>query len=553
MALDSTAFASEFSVMFENFAKQQEEQTEKIITKLDQLGIGLAAIFSDEGKPHKPENEAQEKYLAGRPKAPRQVKKEAQAVVIEDISKKAQAKLLKDTINTESGTREEIPKSKNGLLWLLGGLLGAGAAGVIGSLMGAGGSVGALAGGIIGKVIGVIFKPLKVIAKRLPLIGSIISFYEAYKHFEKGDPDSILLGLLDVAAGFMYAIPGFGLALGLGIDVISYFLEERVEEHKAEGTDTSFIGSMYDKIIDYLSETAPVKWMVKMGELFGVLWDDPTNLDNWYNFFTHIGGIGFGVLDMLASFDKTVGTALGITDEKGEGKGLVAELISLVDYYVVQPLKNMITEAFEMIGDAISSAAKTVKNTARNIFSTLTFGLVDDAETAEKLADKEKQNAEMERQQLYEGLLKKRSAEMSDEEKQLREEVIESEGGYEKYKADREAMQKGPTTFVPTLGGPMQDFAVIGGEIVELPKTAIVSSGKVQAFSGKDTVIGFKEGEALITGINNLLDVGKSQLKALNDFLEKSGNNVIDASTANTVSNTYNVESGVSAFRKALT
>ena len=553
MALDSTAFASEFSVMFENFAKQQEEQTEKIITKLDQLGIGLAAIFSDEGKPHKPENEAQEKYLAGRPKAPRQVKKEAQAVVIEDISKKAQAKLLKDTINTESGTREEIPKSKNGLLWLLGGLLGAGAAGVIGSLMGAGGSVGALAGGIIGKVIGVIFKPLKVIAKRLPLIGSIISFYEAYKHFEKGDPDSILLGLLDVAAGFMYAIPGFGLALGLGIDVISYFLEERVEEHKAEGTDTSFIGSMYDKIIDYLSETAPVKWMVKMGELFGVLWDDPTNLDNWYNFFTHIGGIGFGVLDMLASFDKTVGTALGITDEKGEGKGLVAELISLVDYYVVQPLKNMITEAFEMIGDAISSAAKTVKNTARNIFSTLTFGLVDDAETAEKLADKEKQNAEMERQQLYEGLLKKRSAEMSDEEKQLREEVIESEGGYEKYKADREAMQKGPTTFVPTLGGPMKDFAVINGEVVKLPKSAIISGGRVQGFSGDDTVIGFKEGEALVTGINSLIEVGENQLKALKEYLETASQNVI-APTSNS-SNTYNfsVDTDVSSFRKLVT
>ena len=555
MALDSTAFASEFSVMFENFAKQQEEQTEKIITKLDQLGIGLAAIFSDEGKPHKPENEAQEKYLAGRPKAPRQVKKEAQAVVIEDISKKAQAKLLKDTINTESGTREEIPKSKNGLLWLLGGLLGAGAAGVIGSLMGAGGSVGALAGGIIGKVIGVIFKPLKVIAKRLPLIGSIISFYEAYKHFEKGDPDSILLGLLDVAAGFMYAIPGFGIALGLGIDVISYFLEERVEEHKAEGTDTSFIGSMYDKIIDYLSETAPVKWMVKMGELFGVLWDDPTNLDNWYNFFTHIGGIGFGVLDMLASFDKTVGTALGITDEKGEGKGLVAELISLVDYYVVQPLKDMITEAFEMIGEAISSAAETVKNTARNIFSTLTFGLVDDADTAKQLAEKEKQNAEMESQLMYEGLLNKKFKDLSDEEKKMRQEIESDPNSdrFKQYEKDLKAAREGPTTYRPTMGGPMQDFAVIGGEIVELPKTAIVSSGKVQAFSGKDTIVGFKEGEALITGINNLLDVGKSQLKALNDFLEKSGNNVIEASTANTVSNTYNVESGVSAFRKALT
>ena len=555
MALDSTAFATEFSEMFGNFAKQQEEQTEKIVNKLDQLGIGLAAIFSDEGKTHKPENEAQEKYLAGRPKAPRQVKKQAQAVVIEDISKKAQAKLLKDTINTESGTREELPKSKNGLLYLIGGLLGAGAAGVIGSLMGAGGSAGALAGGIMGKVIGVIFKPLKAVAKRLPLIGSIISFYEAYKHFEKGDPDSILLGLLDVAAGFMYALPGFGLALGLGIDVISYFLGERVEEHKAEGGDTSFIGSMYDKVIEYLSETAPIKWMVKMGDLFGVLWDDPTNLDNWSNFFTHIGGIGFGVIDMLASFDKTVGTALGITDEKGEGKGLVQELISLTDYYIVEPLKEMITEAFELIGEAISTAAETVKNTARNIFSTLTFGLVDDADTAKQLAEKEKQNAEMESQLMYEGLLNKKFKDLSDEEKKMRQE-IESDptsDRFKQYEKDLKAAREGPTTYRPTMGGPMQDFAVIGGEIVELPKTAIVSSGKVQAFSGKDTIVGFKEGEALITGINNLLDVGKSQLKALNNFLEKSGNNVIDASTANTVSNTYNVESGVSAFRKALT
>lgn len=555
MALDSTAFATEFSEMFGNFAKQQEEQTEKIVNKLDQLGIGLAAIFSDEGKTHKPENEAQEKYLAGRPKAPRQVKKQAQAVVIEDISKKAQAKLLKDTINTESGTREELPKSKNGLLYLIGGLLGAGAAGVIGSLMGAGGSAGALAGGIMGKVIGVIFKPLKAVAKRLPLIGSIISFYEAYKHFEKGDPDSILLGLLDVAAGFMYALPGFGLALGLGIDVISYFLGERVEEHKAEGGDTSFIGSMYDKVIEYLSETAPIKWMVKMGDLFGVLWDDPTNLDNWSNFFTHIGGIGFGVIDMLASFDKTVGTALGITDEKGEGKGLVEELISLTDYYIVEPLKEMITEAFKLIGEAISTAAETVKNTARNIFSTLTFGLVDDADTAKQLAEKEKQNAEMESQLMYEGLLNKKFKDLSDEEKKMRQE-IESDptsDRFKQYEKDLKAAREGPTTYRPTMGGPMQDFAVIGGEIVELPKTAIVSSGKVQAFSGKDTIVGFKEGEALITGINNLLDVGKSQLKALNSFLEKTGNNVIDASTANTVSNTYNVESGVSAFRKALT
>jgi hypothetical protein len=554
MALDSTAFASDFSEMFGNFAKQQEEQTEKIVNKLDQLGIGLSAILSDEGKTHKPENEAQEKYLAGRPSAPRKVKKEAQAVVIEDISKKAQKKLLTETTNTESGTREEIPKGKNGLLYLLGGLLGAGAVGVIGSMMGGGGGAGAVAGGLIGKVIGVIFKPLKVIAKRLPLIGSLISFYEAYENFKKGGVDNIILGLLDVAAGFAYALPGLGTAIGLGIDVISYFLEERVEEHKEGGNDTSFIGSMYDKVIDYLSETAPIKWMVKMGDLFGELWDDPTNLDNWSNFFTHIGGIGFGIIDMLTSFDKTVGTALGITDEKGEGKGLVAELISLVDYYIVDPLKKMISETFEMVSKAISSAADAVKDTARNVFSVLTLGYVDDAEEAAAAVEAEKKKEkEKQQSQLYTDLLLQRGDPKGDEQQALYDEIMGDKDREKKFWQDLENRQDLPALPAFPRGGLKNDFAVINGEVVDLPKSAIVSSGQVHGFNNKDTIVGFKEGEALITGINNLLDVGKSQLKALNDFLEKSGNNVIDASTANTVSNTYNVESGVSAFRKALT
>ena len=55
------------------------------------------------------------------------------------------------------------------------------------------------------------------------------------------------------------------------------------------------------------------KLLVELGEKFGILWDDPTDLDNWTDFLTHVGKIGFGLIDMLSSFDKTVGTALGIT------------------------------------------------------------------------------------------------------------------------------------------------------------------------------------------------------------------------------------------------
>ena len=546
MALDATAFSEEFSNMFAAFAEQQNTFQEKFLAKLDDIGNAA-------GKG--PEEKKEKTGFFGRPKAkaaPRQVKKEVIKVFIEDISNKAALKLVGPTDEEKENAEKEVPKTKMGLLSLLGGLLGAGAVAVIGKVFGAGAGAG-VAGGLLAKIGPLIFKPLKLVAKRLPIIGSLFSFYEAYQHFKAGGVDNIILGLLDVAAGIAYAIPGFGTIIGLGIDVLSYFINERVEEHKAEGGDTSFFGGLYDKVIEYLSETDQVKWMVKLGELFGVLWGEPGKLDNWSKFFTHLGGLGYGVIDLLKNFDKTVGTALGITDEKGEGKGLVAELISLVNEYVVDPLLEMIKNAFKYVKDAIVEAASVVSNTARNIFSTLTFGLVDDADTAKKLADKEKQDAEMERQQSYEGLLKKRSAEMSDEEKQLREEVIKSEGGYEKYKADREAMQKGPTTFVPTLGGPMKDFAVINGEVVKLPKSAIISGGRVQGFSGDDTVIGFKEGEALVTGINSLIEVGENQLKALKEYLETASQNVI-APTSNS-SNTYNfsVETDVSSFRKLVT
>ena len=96
----------------------------------------------------------------------------------------------------------------------------------------------------------------------------------------------------------------------------------------------------------------------------------------------------------------------------------------------------------------------------------------------------------------------------------------------------------------------MDDFAVIGGNIVELPKTAIVAGGKVQAFSGDDTVIGFKEGQALLTGITNLIDVGQQQLKVLQEYLLKDDNNIIAPSTNNNSTYNFSVESGVTSFRK---
>jgi len=548
MAFDSTTFASDFADLFGNFAEQQKEQNENIVSALEQVGsnVGVKKGFKEKAKEFA--NEAQEKYLGGRPKTgPRQVKKAAIGVVIEDVSNKAAIK-LKTGIRMMEDEEEAPPETKMGLLALLGGLLGAGAVGVIGSVFGKGAGAG-VAAGLLTKIGPMIFKPLKVVLKRLPIIGSLFSFHEAYENFKKGGVDNILLGLLDVAAGFAYAFPGVGTAIGLGIDVLSYFINKRVEEHKVEGGDTSWLGSMYDKVIDYLSETDQIKWMMSLSDLFSVLWDDPSNLDNWYNFFTHIGGLGTGLIDMLMNFDKTVGTALGITDEKGEGAGLVAEIVKLVNFYIVDPLIGMITEAFNYVKEAIESAASAVTDSARNIFSTLTFGLVDSADEAKAAEDKVQKEKMKKFDILYQGLLDQsvnKDRERTKEEQKLYENIMKNPKLHKGFQGEREKFRQNQGL----KSEPLNDFAVIGGEVVELPKTAILTGGKVQAFSGSDTIIGFKEGEALLEGMKNLISVGQQQLTVLQEYLLKDGNNIIAPNTNNNSTYNFSVESGVTSFRK---
>ena len=108
---------------------------------------------------------------------------------------------------------------------------------------------------------------------------------------------------------------------------------------------------------------------------------------------------------------------------------------------------------------------------------------------------------------------------------------------YHRLKKEKENLSANP---------PANDFSVYDGEF-----NAIVRGNKTQRFSKDDTIIGFKDGEALAEGIKQLIEVGQQQLEILTMYLDKSGqSSVIAPSTTNNYS--YNVESSVSAFRKAI-
>ena len=288
----------------------------------------------------------------------------------------------KEEVKKQAEKKAEDTKSSS-VPWL-SLLFAGGAVAAISKAFGIGAGAG-VAGGVLAKLLPAVLGPFKFLAKRMPIIGSLFSFYEAYKKFKQGGIDNIVFGIMDLAAGIAYAFPGVGTAIGLGVDVLQYFLKNKADEFKKETGETSFFGSLYDSIIEYLSETAMVKWMVKLGDLFGDIWDNPSDLNTWIAFADHVAGPFQSFIAMLQNFDQYVGESLGLTNNEGESTGFLDFIFTLIDDHLVKPLMDTVESVFNLISDAISSAAKAVGNKARDLLSTVTFGWVNDAETADKL------------------------------------------------------------------------------------------------------------------------------------------------------------------------
>ena len=241
--------------------------------------------------------------------------------------------------------------------------------------LGAGGGV---AGGLLAKLLPKIFLVGKAVFKRIPIIGSLFSFYEAYKHFQKGGIDSIIFGLLDVVAGIAYMVPGIGTAIGLGVDVLSYFLQNKAKEHKEESGSTSFFGSLFDQVTTWLSETPPIKWLTTLGILAGELWANPST-ETFMAFGEHLGGPLLAFVDFIKNLDLIAGEALGLENKQGETIGLFEWIYNKVDEYIITPVKDFITSLFDKIADTILSLHDKIKDWIGSLISKFPSFMVPDS------------------------------------------------------------------------------------------------------------------------------------------------------------------------------
>lgn len=185
------------------------------------------------------------------------------------------------------------------------------------------------------KAVGLVLKPL---IKRIPLVGSLISFYEAYEAFQAGGPAGITKGILNLAAGVANLLPGYGTAIAIGLDIISAFVftekEEMVDGKKVKKIDTR---DWFKKTVDFITNSFPLKNLIMFGEGIG----DIINGDYREGFTKMADAIP------VFGFFMDMARALGSESVKAQQKGgSMTDFLEAVINSILIAIVKMLPESF---------------------------------------------------------------------------------------------------------------------------------------------------------------------------------------------------------------
>jgi hypothetical protein len=126
--------------------------------------------------------------------------------------------------------------------------------------------------GIFTKMLGGLVKFIGTVAKRIPLVGTVISFGFAYKRFQSGDTVG---GIIDILSGIANIVPGIGTAISIGLDVLNAFLDYKSGGSTAEASEKKkgmmgdWLSSLGTWLKDNIENFPVIGTLVKTGRLFG--------------------------------------------------------------------------------------------------------------------------------------------------------------------------------------------------------------------------------------------------------------------------------------------
>ena len=394
---------------------------------------------------------------------------------------------------------------------------------------------GGAVGGIFKKVGGMLFKLLKPVLKRIPGIGSMISWAFAVSRFKSGD---VVGGLIDVASGIATLFPGVGTAIGIGLDVLNAFLDSKKgKEEKVKPAGSGFkMSDFFGKIKDKIMNNFPIKNLVEFWSGAGMVMSG--------NFKEGFSKMAFAIPFMKPLSDWLFGAPDSDTGERSGG--------AMVKFKSFGPILKK--ALFKKMKAGWSSMPKWAKVLARKFMPETLLNELDDGsggsediftakEIEAKNAAEEKRVAPLEKaKQKYgrregesgmkefkqtAGMAAMQSAEakayekardaLALQRKELQNVYAENKPGFfghsEKelnaikgaeasYAAANLVYQKAQRAFRDAANKPeMQDF--------------IVQDGNVVPFSDKDSVLGMKTGGA----IDQVVNQGSEEAKKLNQQL----------------------------------
>ena len=188
---------------------------------------------------------------------------------------------------------------------------------------------GKLGGNLLKTGASMIGKFLKPILRRIPIIGSIISFAYAYSRFKEGD---LVGGILDIASGLATLVPGIGTVLSIGIDVFSAFRDVKTtpDQKKSQNID---LKQFWAKIYKNARNWPIIGSVIKIGEGIGILANNIKDKKGWALIANALNIVGFTT--GISLFDEEE------TDEKTGVKKSNKGLLSILGDYFKSVLKKL--------------------------------------------------------------------------------------------------------------------------------------------------------------------------------------------------------------------
>jgi hypothetical protein len=122
--------------------------------------------------------------------------------------------------------------------------------------------------GLFTKMLGGLVRFVTPLLKKLPLIGTVISWGFAYTRFRSGDTVG---GIIDILSGIASIFPGVGTAIAIGLDVLNAFLDYKAggADGKASQKKTGMIGDFFGNIWEWIKGKAigVFSWFIDLGDL----------------------------------------------------------------------------------------------------------------------------------------------------------------------------------------------------------------------------------------------------------------------------------------------